>query len=250
MATYLLSLPSTLATSGSSSDYTIHFDKPIELKGDKWEVGLISAEVPNTFYNISAALGNNKLYYDDGTLQTLTIPDGIYEVDTLNTFIQGGDGVNSTDISFDADVTRLRVKLTLANGFKVYFTQPDTFRTILGFDSVDYTTDGVYYAANKPDVTNGNDHFYIVCDLVNSTYSRLGGKARNILYGFTFTVGAGSAQVIVPSEHVHLKCARSFFNTINVKIVNQDGNVVDLNGERVIVNLKLKEQTPIGQAMF
>ena len=251
MSTYLLSLVSSLADSGSSSDFTTKFDKPLQFPGDDWEVGLISAEVPNTFYNISAALGNNKFYYNDGAVDhTLTIPDGIWEVDSLNTYIQGADGINGTDIELTADVPRLRVMLTLANSYTVDFTQADTFRSILGFSSAIVSGNGVHYATSKPDITNGNDHFYITCDLVNSTYSRLGGSAKGILYGFTFTVGAGSAQVVVPSEHVHLKLSKTYFDTVNVKIVNQDGRVVDLNGERVAVNIKVKKITPIGQAMF
>lgn len=46
----------------------------------------------NFFYNISAALGNNELHVTDGattTPFTLTIPDGGYSIENLNTIVAG-----------------------------------------------------------------------------------------------------------------------------------------------------------------
>jgi len=55
------------------------------------KIAVNSFSFTNWFLNISAALGNNKIYYSDDTLDktkyTITVPDGSYTPETLNTFI-------------------------------------------------------------------------------------------------------------------------------------------------------------------
>lgn len=251
MSTYFLSLVSTQGE-GASGDYTIQFNKTLKFDDGSYEVALVSAEIPNTWYNVSAKIGNNKLHYsDDGGLNftTLTVPDGIYSVSSLNTQMQ--ELIGNNYIEFGADASRLRVFVILKNGYQVNFNHPDTFRNLLGFSGITITTQNTkVYATNRPNITNNNDSFYILCDMINSTYSRLGPSFSNVLYAFSFTVSSGSMQSVVPSERVHLPLSGSYFDRVNIKIVNQDGKVMDFNGERTIVNLKVRQITPIRQAMF
>lgn len=251
MPQYLLSLVSTQAESGgSSTNYTIKYAKPLVFDEGEWEVGLISATIPHTYFNISAAQGNNKLHYYNGTSnQSMTIPDGMYSVAALNTYIQATLG--NTNIAFSADATRLRVKLRLANNYEVDFTGTDTFRDILGFDAVVLDTQATdLYAPNRANITNSNDSFYIACDLASGSYSRIGGNQSNILFGFNFTSPQGSNETFVPAEHVHLPVAKSYCDSINIRILNQDGRQVDLNGETVAVNIKVKKILPINAMTF
>ena len=250
MVQYLLSLNSKNGEPGSvPGNFTIKYAKPLSFSSNNWEVGLISAYVPKTYYNISAAYQNNKLHYstDNGSnYTTLTIPDGNYSINNLNAFIQASI---SNSITIAGDSARMKVYITLAASHKIDFTQTDTFRDLLGFGSVVVST-GTTYAASKPNITNSNDFFYITTDIISSSYSRIGGQAANVLYPFTFSVNAGSAESIVPAEHVHLKLGVTNVDSINIRIVNQDGQVVDFNGENVIVNIKIKETTPLSEAMF
>lgn len=238
---YYLSLVSSLRSSGtSSSDFTIHYEKPLQFPDGGWECSLISAQVPNTFYNIGYEKNNYKLYYNDGDADhVIDIPDGAWDIQGINDYIQ--EQVGNDSIALVPDAYRMRVRLDLKNGYSLDFTDDASPRHILGFESEVYTGDGSHYAPNPPDITNGNDSFYILCDLVDDSYARLGATRQNVLYGFSFSVASGSAQSILPNEHVGLPIAVSYVNSINIKIVNENGLVVDLNDEKVIVNLKISQ---------
>src|SRR5579885_104106 len=244
MPQYSLTLVSSDGQPGSSSsDFTIKYEHQLVFDGT-WEVALVSATVPNTFFNISAKIGNNRLHYYDGTSNlALTIPDGMYSVAALSDYIQSQLG--NTDITFAADPIRLRVYMLLSSNYEVDFTYNDTFRELLGFDPANYTTQNTkIYATNRPNITNNNDSFFIACDLINGSYSRVSGKQASVLYSFTFTVGQGSFQSIVPTERVHLPVARTYVDSINIKILNQAGQTVDLNGETVVVSLAITKVKP------
>lgn len=66
---------------------------PLRLEDQLPKICVNSFSFTNWFKNISAALGNNKIYYSDDATPgqemkySITVPDGSYEPETLNTFI-------------------------------------------------------------------------------------------------------------------------------------------------------------------
>ncbi len=235
-----LSLVSSLATYGKSHNFTTHFQPALDFSDGEYSVALISALVPYTFFNISSALGNNNFHFtNNGVPATISFPDGSYSVDAINNYIKGVLGPNVIQVL--TDLNRLRVYLVISTNYTVDFTFNDTFRSLLGFNSGVYNA-GTVYAQNEPDITNGNDSFYIICDLVDSSASSIGPIRSPVLYGFDFTVGQGSAQELIPTERVHLPIAKSYCSDVTVQIVNQNGQLVDLNNEKVVVNMVITKE--------
>lgn len=237
-----LSLVSSQAQSGTSSNFTTSYEPAFNFSSGVYSVSLVSASIPYTIYNISAALGNNTLHYFNGTNNvTTTLGDGCYSVSAINTTVQSLIG--NTNIAINVDTTRLRVTITLTNDYTIDFTKGDSFNNLIGFNPQILTSQNVaLYADNSADITNGNDSFYICCDLVDPQYSNIGPLRSGALYGFNFLVGQGSDQTIVPFERVHLPIGPTYCNSINLKIVNQNGEVVDLNNEIVSVNILITKE--------
>jgi len=74
-----------------NTDIIVNLPSSIVIPENYWcEMSVVAAEIPLSFYNISAALQNNKFeYYTNLSifLNTITIPSGNYTVDTLMVII-------------------------------------------------------------------------------------------------------------------------------------------------------------------
>ena len=108
-----------------------------------------SIEIPMTFYNISALLGNNTFivsadnYIYNG--YTVTIPDGCYTTSSLMTIINGNFTSNiSNDLLFTLNSNNLTISCT-NQSYSFDFTQNDKYQFkstlgwLLGFRTPTYT---------------------------------------------------------------------------------------------------------------
>ena len=101
----------------------------------------ISGTVWNSVNNISAALGNNKFYLyngNDSTLYTVTLPDGLYSVNSLHAEINKSllnQGIASSAVAITGNQSTQRIVLSLNFvGSYVDFSLPNSCYHILGFD--------------------------------------------------------------------------------------------------------------------
>ena len=94
----------------SSTNFLMNFSHPLT---DVLSYTLTSVSIPFTFYNIDSNLGNNFLYVDDGTGQSLVcIPSGQYDVYTLVTRLNTALSGFGLTVTYDSTTH----KLTFANG--------------------------------------------------------------------------------------------------------------------------------------
>jgi hypothetical protein len=98
------------------------------------------ASIWNVSYNISEAFGNNKFTFVHAeAVNTLTIPDGLYSLSGLNAYFATqfvNLGLPSNLIVISGDDSTQKTILTFLNAVdQVDFTQPNSVRLILGFDS-------------------------------------------------------------------------------------------------------------------
>ena len=113
-----------------------------------------NASLWNTSPNISAELKNNKLDYLINNIQqpTITIPDGLYSVDTLTSTVSNvlvNRNQDSAGLVFTGDFATGRVILTTAINYQADFlTTFDNCRFILGFDRF------LYPATPQANITN------------------------------------------------------------------------------------------------
>ena len=79
----------SLLLSSNKSDFTTQIQPPLEMRGDRWAVGLLSLETCNSIRNITDK--NNVFRYssDSGaTWMEITLAVGSYEVSQINSEIQ------------------------------------------------------------------------------------------------------------------------------------------------------------------
>lgn len=99
-----------------NSNFSVNLVSAIESTEDQEiHCQLISAEIPNSAYNISAAVKNNTIVYDD--TQTLTLPDQNYDVQELLRIIR-----NDVSFPFSISYNTYTNKITFTNNDVVSHT--------------------------------------------------------------------------------------------------------------------------------
>lgn len=86
-----------LVQDGQNNKLVYKFPSSVVLTGKY--IAVSSVTMYYAWFNITSALGNNKLFYTFGDAQivyTITIPDGLYEVSDLNNFFQFSMIANKT----------------------------------------------------------------------------------------------------------------------------------------------------------
>lgn len=234
-------------------DFTINFDSLTLDHHEDYHIALVSYNIPYTWYNISAAQGNNQFRYspDAITYHTLTIPDGNYGVDDLNLELQDlivANGHTADKIVFSGDYNSMRVDLEILDvAWRVDFQDANSnnFRNILGFNSAEYSgaVNTVFRAQNRANITNNIDSVSINCSIVDSAAILLNNRQSSSLYHITdYGAGAGSyltARVPAPI-YVPINLSGNIHN-IRISIRNQSDEIIDLNGEHITISLHIKK---------
>jgi len=215
---------------------------------------LTSIEIPMSFYNISASLGNNCFNLTrNGTTTTITIADGNYNVSTLKTTINAAlwgydlsynySGYNST-LNTGSGVISVNFAVGSAGGNDKYNIK-SKLGWILGFRNTSYTirttptTSEAFYDFNGPrylylaidEFNKGNQHSF-VSPLYNSLIN------KNIIARITMDTATHGFGTILPANLTNgllVSDLRSYTGKIdllkiNVQLLDENGNNMALNG--------------------
>ena len=229
-----------------TDNFTIQYPN-LDVHGS-WEVALVKLHTWYSYHNVSSDFGNNIVRYstDGGATweADIVIPNGIYSIENINSFIQSvmntrGDW-NDVDetyyLSIDANWNTLRVDVTLSNNYQLDFTA-GSICTLFGFTSKIVTASE---SGTLPmDITNGTNSLELACDLTDSGYSNQ--YPGPTMYSFVPQVGPGSAITVAPNPPIYLPVNKEVIHQINVKVTNQVGSRINLNGESLTVMLHLRK---------
>lgn len=237
----------------NTHDFTIQFDSLQLDHNVDYHIALVSYNIPYTWYNISASQGNNQFRYspDAITYYTVVIPDGNYGIDDLNLELQDlivANGHTADKIVFSGDYNSMRVDLEITDvAWRVDFQDANSnnFRNILGFNNQEYSgaVNNLFRAESRANITNNIDSISINVSIVDSGSILLNNRQSSSLYHITdYGAGAGSyltARVPYPI-YLPINLSGNIHN-IHISIRNQSDQIVDLNGEHIVLSLHLKK---------
>jgi hypothetical protein len=235
----------------STANYNITLPERIT---DVSTMSLTSIEIPMSFYNISANLGNNFLNLTyNGTTTTITIADGNYSVSTLRTTLNAAlwgydlsynySGSNSTLNTGTGSVT-VNFAVDSVGGNDKYNIK-SKLGWILGFRNSTYTIgtaitkSEAFYDFNGPrylylaidEYNKGNQHSF-VSPLYNSLIN------KNIIARITMNTATHGFGTILPANLKNgllVSDLRNYTGKIdllkmNIQLLDENGNNVALNG--------------------
>jgi hypothetical protein len=260
----MATIPITLASSKvdksvySSSDFTVRFSPPLHLGSLNYAVACTKLNAWYSTHNIASDLSNNTwMYSNDGgdSFESVTIPDGNYSVPDLDSYLKsdvyypagdynpnsvsGATGINDVEylIHLIPNYNTNRVKIRLDDAEHVVgFTGANNLAEFLGHDEeiVTETKTG----ASIPEVSNGVDTWVLHCDLVSKGYSN--GNSSDVLLSFTPDVPPQAAFDVEPYNPTYIQVNKETISSIRIRLTDQNDNLLDLEGEDVVISLSLK----------
>lgn len=225
-------------------DFTVSFDRAINVSDGQYELALIRCNAWYSWSNISAEKSNNLLaYYSTygipGWRQVL-FPDGQYTITDINNFLQSQmianndfitspSGIREFPITIAPNYSTLRTDITLLPGFRLDFTQSQLC-LLLGWTQQIVLVSGA--GANLANINDSINSIVVRCSLITSSYKN--GISSDYLWQFVPTSPPGSNINVEVSNLIYLPVLEpSQISRIRMYITDQLGRRIDFRGEPV-----------------
>lgn len=207
--------------------------------------------------NISVLIGNNVMYYEYLTTDyTITIPDGLYDLDHLNQIIsnaltnQAGVPNDLFEIIANTATEKVSIHFNYATT-QVDFTQSNTPRLVLGFNSrlspLGLTTVEVYEEADNAAAFNSLDYYLLKCDIISKGI-RINSDYDRVISRVLIDVPPGSQNVQRKRNPEKIDCSElshQKIRSLNVRFTDQDGKDVETLGEEITALLVIHYSVPV-----
>lgn len=230
------------------------FENIIAADDEVLGVSLVSAILPNSFYNLSNNNKNNKLKFKetgDADYITLTIPSGSYDILELSSVIKTLLESNSTNtLTYTFTYNEITNELNIKNSNPTVksttfdFTIEDSIRRFLGFKSqeISITTTNGITSDRAVDITDTRNSIYIrLPNLSNSkVMESSSGKFSNIIAQVPVALSRNSFFVFEPPTEFICELSQKQINSIDINITYQDETeAVKFEGCDWEINLKI-----------
>lgn len=243
---------STIFTlTGIDDTLSADFNPPIFLdEGSEYVLGLLNFETYNSIHNVTednneftirdAPTAKSRKLSDgsyDGTSKTIKLPEGAYEINNINEYIQTAlDPNNHEYVQLQASNSTLKTLIKCTK--ELDFTSESSIGRMLGFESGKYPANTWHTSQNHTKIMKINA-LLIYCNLSLGSYKN--GRPSHIIHQFFPTVPPGYKIVECPSPVIYLPISARTINNITVQILDQDENPISFNNESITVTLHLKK---------
>ena len=225
----------TLDSKGS--DFEIYFKDPIPITDES--IALLSASVWHSWYNIADEFENNKLKINlRGKWEVFTIPDGNYDADNLNYWIEDVlQCPTDCPIRFDVNSASNRFMIILEN-CQVDLSE-GKLHELLGFEAKEYK-EKINVGEHIGNISRGVDRLLIHCSLVRDTYQNK--FASDIIYSFSPSAAPPGALInIEPFQPKYLPIrGMDYIHCLRVKVTDQSNNLINFHGETLTFVFDIK----------
>jgi hypothetical protein len=217
-------------------------------------VSLVSATIPNSFYNLSNNNQNNKLKFKetgDTDYIILTIPSGSYDILELSSKIKELLEANSTNsLTYTFTYDEINNSITIKNSNPTVknttfdFTIENSCRRFLGFKSqeISITTTNGITSDRAVDITDTRNSIYIrLPNLSNSkVLESSSGKFSNIIAQVPVALSRNSFFIYDPPVEFICELSQKQINSIDINITYQnETEAVNFENADWEINLKI-----------
>lgn len=198
-------------------------------------VELVSATIPNSFYNLSNNNSNNKITFKEGANAyiTLTIPSGSYNILELSTELKGlleAQSViwgNSYSYTFIYDQINNLLNITNSGNDAIFdFTTTGTCRRFIGFtESIQTISTTAGITSNRAvDITDTRNSIYV--RLPNLSNSKViesnSGKYSNVVAQIPIELSRNTFFTYDPPTKFVCELVQKQINSISINITYQE----------------------------
>ena len=210
---------------------------PIQLNPNRhYKAGLRYFTVYNNIVNIDNT--NNVFRYSAGTWKTITIVSGAYEITQIDAELKRQTGEDEA-FKFIArpEINRLVIDIT-KTGFQIDRNVSNSITNFLGFTNNTTPLSKGYHVAENQAVISTVYTIDLECNIIKGGI--INGVEKQIIYDIpSFTVPIGAKIIEQPQNINYFPLNTTLLNEISVRILDQDGNLVNIPGERKFCSLKI-----------
>ena len=244
----------TFTLSGKESILSADFSPPLNLgdnnfrgvgNGSEWVIRLVDFQTCNSIPNVVE--GKNKLYYYDGEiLKFIHI-----EIDDLNDYLRSvvGDPDHHDDCRNQQNGWNVKFKFSLQPNLntlkceilcsvKLDFTKEDSIGQFLGFGKRILEANKLHESDDIVNIMKVNS-IQIDCNISSGSFRN--NSQAHILHVFFPTAPPGYKIIEVPTNVIYLPVNVRIIDNIKIRVIDQQGDIIDFRGETITVRLHLKK---------
>lgn len=169
-------------------------------------------------------------------LNIIVVPVGAYEFKNLIEYLHKEFEKNKVNISLEVNVNTL--KCIIKTNVTIDFSADNSIGMLFGFGKYLLPKHrGVFVADNVVQVHHINN-IRVECDLITGAYHN--GQSSRTIHEFSSISPVGYKICERPTNLIYLPIVKRRINTLNVSIVDQDGNLIDFRGEKITCRFHIK----------
>lgn len=226
----------TFTLTGNSSILQAYYHPPIDLSNEagSFVLGLINFEAYNAIPNIDKNC--NKFYIGS---KIITIPTGSYELADINSYIQNKLKTLDTNAVCNISSNNNTLKCIIESNRDVDFRSEDSIAPLLGFDKSLLKANKVHESQIPVNILKTNT-IRIECNICTGAYNN--NNLVHTLHEFFPSVPPGYKIIETPQNVIYMPINTRLIDTIILKMVDQDGNLINFREEVVTVRLHLRRE--------
>lgn len=243
----------TLSLSGNSSVLTANYFPPIELENREYVCGLIDLQTFNSIPNVD--IHNNCFHFihergfvnsaknlrvskrEHDSLCQIKIPVGSYEIDDIFKLLSKVLGECS--VAFELKVNNKTLKCEVSCSHAIDFSEPNSIGSLLGFSKRILAPNVLQESDIPVDIFRVNA-LRIECSITTGAY--MNDKPTHTIHEFCPTVPPGYKIIEVPHNVIYLPVVVRTIRTLTIKIVDQNNQLVNFNGETITIRIHIKKR--------
>jgi hypothetical protein len=257
------SVNNSVANTQTPGQYnTITYLLPTTFNAKDNEVCLSSMYIYNSVFNIISRYNNNVYQYiwSDGSVNTVTMPDGFYTLQNLDLYLQrvmtlnkhylidaSGNSqfflsITPNSVSYSVTLTAIPVPNAFSGDYSgwslpsgapalpatattpQFIIAANAYRQIIGYNAGTYppTAQSTLYSTNGQFVPQVSPDFAFNVTFDGISNAFINKVSPSSLYQFAFSQSFGSQQVIQPYQYQWYRMTDKAFSSFTVQITNQN----------------------------
>ena len=270
--TIIINRRNNVSTSTNKNEFRVAFPSPIEFKGA--EIALSSAFLWYSWFNIRAQFNNNSFSYKwtDNTDHVVTLPDGLYEVSDIESYLHAEMLANGHVLYNDLGVAQYYINLdinqvyytitltctTIPTSLPTDWTNPNSITLngnapcliipstnivdLMGFNAGMYppTLDDAFYninAQNVPNIPRSNVVNIAASNMVNnSSFSTL----TDVIYSFSPSVSFSQQIVIQKDTPMYFPIIDGRYSELVIRLIDEEARPIIVEDPNIVITVLLR----------
>lgn len=222
----------TLTLNGGSSLLSANYFPPIQLN-ENYVCGLISFDTYHSIPNVDVE--NNLFHIGEHEIE---VPVGSYELADIAEFLTNKYRklYEKASLNIKANYNTLQTQIKCASD-TIYFNKERSIGPLLGFSNKVLQQGMEHFSDRTIDITKINT-VIIECNIVCGSF--INNTSAHILHQFSLNVSPGYKITEAPANVIYLPVNLKTINSIVLKVVDQDGNLINFRGEKISIRIHLK----------